>query len=190
MIIYSNILTQQHVSEAFAQARSQDDQDIWMCDISSRPSRTHAVAITFYAYSHHGTAASAHGPITSGPRDHLPRAASWDAYGYVIAYLFSADPAARIGPYKDREDFIAQCHKAAPGRKSDALFLDIVCQPGQPCELDVPCMDATAKLDAHAQALGWADNAEMTHQSHAAPAFGCAHCASRLELDALEAALV
>lgn len=31
-------------------------------------------------------------------------------------------------------------------------------------------------LDERAQRLGWADNAEMTHQAHSMPAFGCRYC--------------
>lgn len=33
-------------------------------------------------------------------------------------------------------------------------------------------------LDERARSLGWADNAEMTHQAHNAPAFGCVYCAA------------
>jgi hypothetical protein len=33
-------------------------------------------------------------------------------------------------------------------------------------------------LDARARRLGWDSNAEMTHQAHNAPAFGCAYCAA------------
>lgn len=176
MIIYSNILTQHDVSEAFAQARSVHDQDIWLCDISSHPARDYGCAIKVFAYSHHGRAASAHRPIGSYSLEDVPRAASWDAYGYVMAELYRIDPAARVGFYNSVAHFIDTCRADSKRKGSDVAFLDILTAP--------------EALDARAQALGWADNAEMTHQAHNAPAFGCAHCASRSELDELLSELV
>ena len=39
-------------------------------------------------------------------------------------------------------------------------------------------LEATDDLDIRAWRLGWASNAEMTHQGHNEPAFGCAYCAA------------
>lgn len=38
-------------------------------------------------------------------------AASWTAYGYLIARLFLVDPAAIIGSYKGVADFVKQCEQ-------------------------------------------------------------------------------
>lgn len=38
------------------------------------------------------------------------RAASWAAWGYVIAELFNRDPNAHIGQYRGVDDFIAKVH--------------------------------------------------------------------------------
>src|SRR5205814_5781717 len=98
--------TEQDVRGAFAAARTADGADIFIDHLRTWQPRDWAHGVEFWARSMHGTRASAHGPISREPRGHLPRAASWADYGYVIARLYAADPRARIGQYKDRADFI------------------------------------------------------------------------------------
>ena len=130
MRIYSNKLTVAKVLHAFAAAREIADADIRAVDARSfTPRGTNnlwANGIEVYAESRHGNAATGHAPIGPGPRDHLPRAASWTGYGWVIAYLFAEDPDARIGFYDGVADFIAQVrasHRGERGESTDFLTL-------------------------------------------------------------------
>lgn len=49
---------------------------------------------------------SAHGKYATGRNEDTGRAATWTAYGYVIALLFTRDPDARIGHYRSRDHFV------------------------------------------------------------------------------------
>ena len=80
--------------------------------------------VQFYAYSMGGKRATGHRAIGSYPLDGERRAASWDAYGYVIASLFRMDPDAVIGNYAGRDDFIRQVEEAS--RKEPKDFLSLV----------------------------------------------------------------
>lgn len=130
MRIYSNKLTVAKVLHAFAAAREITSADIRAVDTRSfTPRGTNnlwANGIEVYAESRHGNAATGHAPIGPGPRDHLPRAASWTDYGWVIAYLFAEDPDARIGFYDGVADFISQVrasHRGERGESTDFLTL-------------------------------------------------------------------
>jgi hypothetical protein len=129
--IYSNKLTKAKVLRAFAAAREIIGADIWAVDARSFTPRNgrhnrnglYRYGIEVFAESRHGTAATGHAPIASGPRDHLPRAASWSDYGWVIAYLYAEDPHAKIGFYGNRDDFIAQVEASHRREPKDFLAL-------------------------------------------------------------------
>lgn len=128
MRVYSDVITEYHVSRAFAEARGIDGADIWIADSRTWQPRAWAHGTEFWAYSHHGTRASAHGPIQRGPRNHLPRAASWSDWGFVIARLYLLDSRARIGHYLDRDDFIrkVRADHAFSRRRESAAFLTLL----------------------------------------------------------------
>lgn len=134
MKIYSNILTQRAVEDAFALARQADHADIWIDEMRTWQPRAWTHGIEVWAYSLHGTRASAHGPIAPGPRDHLPRAAAWEDWGNVIARLYATDPRARIGHYKNAGDFADKVRADWRVQRGTvrADFLRLVRGPG-PC---------------------------------------------------------
>src|ERR1700745_3459087 len=76
--------------------------DIWIEDIAVGPKG----AITFYCSSLNGKRATNRGDGA--------RAASWTAWGYLIADLFKRDPNAVIGQYRGMKDFAAQCRSYKP----------------------------------------------------------------------------
>ena len=136
MRIYSNKLTVAKVLHAFAAAREITSADIRAVDARSfTPRGTNnlwANGIEVYAESRHGNAATGHAPIGPGPRDHLPRAASWTGYGWVIAYLFAEDPDARIGFYDGVADFIAQVRASqAEHARHGGGYVDCRHDPGR-----------------------------------------------------------
>lgn len=105
MRLYSNQLSANEVHLAFKQARDHG-ADIYAVDVRDfKPKRGYARGVEFYAESIRGTRPTAHREIGSYSLDDVPRAAAWDAYGYVIAYLFKMDPGARIGGYGNAADF-------------------------------------------------------------------------------------
>jgi hypothetical protein len=127
MKVYSDIITEPDVQAAFADARRLDGADIHITDLRTfRPRAGWRTGWEFFAGSVSGTRASGHRAIGSYPLDEVPRAASWDAYGYVIARLYQVDPAARIGPYGSRGDFIGRVLDLAASRRSEAPFLALV----------------------------------------------------------------
>jgi hypothetical protein len=63
-------------------------------------------------------------------RDRDLRAATWDAWGYVIAYLFNKDPFARVGFYDNEADFVEKVRKYKP-KDMDALFLSTLDNIGE-----------------------------------------------------------
>jgi hypothetical protein len=130
MKIYSNAIVPSSVYDAFRTARSVHQADIYAEDVRWFTPRRAGFArgVELFAHSHNGTRASAHASIEEqrGSRDHLNRAASWDAYGYVIAYLYRLDAGAVIGPYRNREDFVRQVRAEAPRRRSEAAFLSVL----------------------------------------------------------------
>lgn len=146
MKLYSNILTEHDVYRAFTEARQLDGADIYPDDISTFQPRTpYRHGVKFYATSLHGRQITGHRPIGSYPLDGEARAASWDAYGYVIARLYRIDPDARIGHYKGIADFISTCEAASRREPKDFLNLvrtgvrsttvalsEVAAEPGQP----------------------------------------------------------
>lgn len=123
MKLYSDKIGCTEVYGAFSAARLKDDQDISVVDMRSfRPRGPEHNGVEFYAESCNGARATGHHPIGSFRGCDLPRAASWTAYGYVIARLFALDPAARIGQYDGRADFIRQVTARVPRGESSAFL--------------------------------------------------------------------
>lgn len=128
MKVYSDVITDGMIQQAVAAARVIDGADIFIESLRTWKPRAWAWGTEFWAYSVHGTRASTHGPIEQGPRDHLPRAATWSDWGYVIARLYLLDSRARIGHYLDRDDFIAKVRAdhAFSRRRESIAFLELL----------------------------------------------------------------
>jgi len=123
MKLYSDKLGPADVYTAFSDARRIDQQDIYVVDVRLfRPRGPELNGVEFYAESNCGTRATGHRAIGSYPLSDVPRAASWTAYGYVIARLFALDPSARVGFYKSRADFIATVTRRVPRGESNAFL--------------------------------------------------------------------
>lgn len=121
MKIYSDTITTVDIWRAFKDARDVHGQDIYLDGgIRAFTPRAGGYGYEIFAESLHGKRASAHGPIGADPK-WQPRAASWEAYGYVIAYLYNIDAAARIGWYKSAEDFRSQTSSAYQRNADDFL---------------------------------------------------------------------
>jgi hypothetical protein len=143
--IYSNVITQGDVVNAFAAARQYNHADIYIEEITTwkprhykkeTPKRTnYAYGTEIFAQSINGKVATGHVPArASGPRDGYPRAASWDDWGYVIAYLYNLDPHARIGFYDNEADFVEKVRKYR--RKESTLpFLQVLTNIAEYAEL-------------------------------------------------------
>jgi hypothetical protein len=126
MKIYSNRLTEADVRNAFRLARENHHADIYIEAIRSFKPRNYANGVEVFAESTAGKRATGHVPArATGPRDWYPRAASWDDWGYVIAYLFNIDPHARIGFYDSLADFIAKVQRY-PRKGSELPFLGVL----------------------------------------------------------------
>lgn len=96
-------ITANHVHLAISKARYQHNQDIWL-DSDRGVTVGKRGAITFYCHSTWGKFASGRHDNPEGYR-----AASWTAWGYVIAELFRVDPHAHIGHYASMAHFIDRC---------------------------------------------------------------------------------
>lgn len=83
-------LTASDVRSAIAKARHEHHQDIYLDELIEG---SHG-AIQFWCVSQNGKFS------TGRSHPNGKRAASWTAYGYVIAELFKCDPDARIGRYR------------------------------------------------------------------------------------------
>lgn len=118
MRIYSNIIVVDDVLWAFRQAREQHGQDIHIEDIRTWKPRGYDHGVEVWGYADHGRYGSGRG--TPGLR-----AASWDAWGYVIAYLFNTDPHARVGWYDNEAHFVEMVRKH-PRTGSDLPFLQVL----------------------------------------------------------------
>lgn len=117
MKIYSDKITEDDVKFAFRRARMHNYADIWIEDISTWTPRKQANGVEFHAVSSNGRRAVNRG--TGG------RAASWEDWGFVIAWLYRLDPEARIGMYTSKADFRNKVHQyQRPG--SSLAFLDIL----------------------------------------------------------------
>jgi hypothetical protein len=126
--VYSNKITEHDVSMAFIDAKYTDGADIYPVDISSFKPRGHEYGVTFYAGSDHGVRLAAH----RGDTYEFPRAASWDAWGWVIARLYLLDPDARIGNYRDVSDFIDKVTTSNRMDKEPKDFLSLVTEDEGP----------------------------------------------------------
>lgn len=98
------IIAADDIHLAVSRARYEFNQDIWLdCDADGCAEITVGArgAIEFHCHS-------TWGKYASGRRDNPNgyRAASWTAWGYVIAHLFTVNPEARIGHYRSRDHFI------------------------------------------------------------------------------------
>jgi hypothetical protein len=125
--LYSDTLNLHDVRAAFRTVRDRYGADIWDDGSRSfRPRNRYQNGVEFYAHSMDGNVPTGHRPIGSYSLDYVQRAASWDDYGWLIAYLFTQDPDARIGCYDGVQDFISQVEQNAPHRKSSAAFLELV----------------------------------------------------------------
>jgi len=123
MKLYSNQLGPCAVHAAFRDARGIDQQDIHVVDMRTfSPRGAERNGVEFYAGSSNGRRATGHRAIGSYPLCDVPRAASWTAYGYVIARLYAWDPDARIGPYSSRANFIARVTGYVPRGESSAFL--------------------------------------------------------------------
>jgi hypothetical protein len=123
MKIYSDHITESDVIPAFVKARD-NGADIYVeGGIKTWRPRNHANGIEVFAMSLDGKLASGHSPIGSYSRDEVPRAASWDDWGLVIAFLFNIDPHARVGFYDNEADFVEKVRKY-PRKGSTLAFLD------------------------------------------------------------------
>jgi hypothetical protein len=126
MKIYSDIITESDVRAAFTSARQENKQDIYIEDIRGWKPRRYACGVEVHAESLAGKRTTGHVPArATGPRDGYPRAASWDAWGYAIAYLYNLDPHARIGIYDNEADFVEKVRKYRH-KDSELPFLDVL----------------------------------------------------------------
>lgn len=135
--IYSNTLTMADIRAAFRAARTEDGQDIYLEDpreFEPKGANRGRRGFEIFAHSLYRKQASGHRPIGSYPLSlengsDVNRAASWTAYGYVIARLFAMDPKARIGQYGGARDFVRQVEAQAAHRArygDHTRFLDLV----------------------------------------------------------------
>jgi hypothetical protein len=118
MKMYSDYLTDAHVRAAFANARMEHGAHI-VVDVryTWRP-RQIAHGVDFVAFSVNGTRKQNSG--VAGARG--AKAATWEAWRYVIAYLFNIDPHARIGQYNNEADFVKKVTENA-ARGASLAFL-------------------------------------------------------------------
>lgn len=97
MYIRSDLLVADDIRAAFADARQFDGQDIYITDMREFRPRGYARGFQLYAGALAGRNASAHAPDV--------KAATWDAYGYVMARLYKTDPGAKIASYANLAEF-------------------------------------------------------------------------------------
>ena len=120
MRIYTDKLSRADVTEAFEKAR-QSGQDIRIDEMNAwiprNPREPHKARIDVWAYASNGKRASGRDPYQKAP--------TWDAWGYVISYLFNVDPDARIGHYHGEADFVNLVTRY-PGKGSHLQFLDVL----------------------------------------------------------------
>ena len=113
MKMHSDKLTADDLYVAAHRARTVHRQDIHVIDALDCGSRSRAHGVEFHCGSNHGryARASGRGPDVGG------RAASWDAWGWLIGELFRLDPDAIIGNYKGVTHFIETCERAHEERQ-------------------------------------------------------------------------
>jgi hypothetical protein len=104
----SDIIDTVRLGLCCADARINDGQDIYVSEYTATRGRGKLYSVTFYCASHHGKRRTNRGDGEM--------AASWTAYGYLIARLFLVDPQAVIGSYENVHDFTVQCAALSEGR--------------------------------------------------------------------------
>jgi hypothetical protein len=117
MIIRSNLICAHHIHEAFYFARVNDGMDIYYDDFSQFTPRKFTMGYKLYGYAHEGKYASAH--------DSLYKAATWEAWGYVIARLYAIDPNAQISFYNSAAHFYDWC-KTSRNYETSGHFLNLM----------------------------------------------------------------
>lgn len=136
MKIHSDSLTIEDVVQCASICRAQHGVDIQIGEHVAVGSRKRASGITFKGYALAGRYAC--NSSVYGADD--PRAATWSAWGYLIAELYRLDPLAIVGQYANVFDFVGQCESMHDARQRypDARyegpafsidFLDIVRDP-------------------------------------------------------------
>lgn len=119
MFIRSNKITYIDIQREFDVAREDYDQDARYEYVRGFTPRKFKIGHQIYGYSYYGKRASAH--------DRDEKAMSWEAWGYVIAYLFHIDPNAQIGFYKDSVMFRSWCvNDKRYSRDICGAFLDLI----------------------------------------------------------------
>lgn len=125
MRINANSIIDTHdVAAAVSRARNEYGQDIYLDEVTVGEKG----AINFYC-------ASVSGRYSVNRRGRTnARAASWTAWGYVIATLFSIDPWAHIGQYKGMSDFVTKIGEArATHMRRRGMGINKEGEPGQNC---------------------------------------------------------
>jgi hypothetical protein len=111
MKLHSDTLTTGDVMAACQVARQNFGQDVYCEESANVGSRSRRNGVIFYLESLHGRRSN------NRQRSDGVRAASWSAWGYVIAELFNLDPNAIIGQYAGVADFRNQCEAARKHRE-------------------------------------------------------------------------
>lgn len=118
MKLHSDTLTSADVESAAAIARSEHGQDIYITEIHACGSRSRARGLTFYCGSLGGRRATNRGDGE--------RAATWTAWGYLIAELFRRDPDAIMTYYKSAADFQDRTQARYVPRGGSNSFLEVL----------------------------------------------------------------
>lgn len=121
MKIHSDVLTVEDVVQCASVCRADHGVDVQIGELVATGSRKRARGLTFKGYALSGRYAANSGVYGADS----PRAATWSAWGYLIAELFARDPGAIIGTYDGAADFVAQCENAARQRRDypDARYV-------------------------------------------------------------------
>lgn len=110
MRLHSDTLTEADIRSACALAR-ENGYDVYVEGMVRTGSRSRRNGYTLYLES-------ANGRRTTNRRGKSDsRAATWSAWGFVIAELFNRDPEAIVGQYDSPQDFHRQCESMGDWRK-------------------------------------------------------------------------
>lgn len=105
MRLYSDIIDRAALHAAAFTVRHELHQDIYIEDCESTHGRRRKHSLNFHCASFSGSRRQ----NRNGSRE---PAASWAAWGWLIAELFRRDPNAHIGQYKGVSDFRRRCQSA------------------------------------------------------------------------------
>lgn len=119
MKLHSDIIDSGSLYYAAMQTRRDHGQDFQIGEVLDCGSRKRAHGVSFKGYALTGRYSTNSGIYGADS----PRAATWSAWGYLIAELFKVDPHAVIGYYDGVADFERQCREThahiAEGRAYD-----------------------------------------------------------------------